>query len=160
MPNKTEVALELLQSCSGACIASNADGKPEASYVPFIWMNERIYILISELAGHTQNLKNTPYCSLLLLKNQDADTEADSFARPRMSLKTSAEFIGKENELWTQAIEELITRHGKTAEVLASLPDFHLVALQVKSGTLIEGFGKAFRFQGSDFNKAKGLTGR
>lgn len=160
MPNKTESAIELLQTCPGACIASSADGKPEASYVPFIWMDQRIYILISELAGHTQNLKNKPSCSVLLLKEQDADTGADSFARTRMSLETSAEFIKRESDFWPQAIEELVARHGKTAEVLSNLPDFHLVALQIESGTLIEGFGKAFRFQGSEFSKAKGLTGK
>lgn len=160
MPSKAKIATHLLQTCSGACIASSAKGKPEASYVPFIWLHDRIYILISELAGHTKNLRSTPSCSLLLLHEQTLDAATDPFARTRMSLETSAEFIERDSDTWSQAMSDLITRHGETAKVLANLPDFHLVTLKIISGTVIEGFGKAFAFKGTDFDQARGLSGK
>lgn len=166
MPNKSDAAQTLLQTCSGASIASVCEGKTEASYAPFIWLDGKLYLLISELASHTNNLRSTPACSLLLLDepNPNAsspkDSDPDPFARTRMTLETEVEFVQRDQELWNRAIDAFVQRHGETARLLASLPDFNLVSLTIISGTLIEGFGKAFVFTGADFDQARGVSGK
>ena len=163
MPNKTKIALELLQSRPGACIASNADGEPEASYAPFIWMNDTLYLLISELASHTKNLRCSRPCSLLLLEEAPTSLSLekyDPFARTRMTLEAEATFIARDTGTWEQAIDAFSQRHGETAQLLSGLPDFNLVALSIISGSLIEGFGKAFEFKGTHFDQSQAVSGR
>lgn len=164
MPNKKETALSLLQQCSGASIASISEGKAEASYAPFIWMDDKLYLLISELASHTENLRSSRSCSVLLLEedtlSSPSRTQHDRFARTRMTLETEATFIPRDNKIWDQALKAFSERHGKTAQLLAELPDFHLVALNISSGSLVEGFGQAFSFKGTHFEKARGVSRR
>ena len=38
----------------------DADGKPESSYAPYVWIEKAAYLYLSELARHTTNLKIKP----------------------------------------------------------------------------------------------------
>ena len=44
----------------------NQQGEPDASYAPYLWVNDQFYLLLSELASHTQNLRQHPQVGLLV----------------------------------------------------------------------------------------------
>ena len=48
----------------------DADGKPEASYAPCVWVEDACYLYLSELARHTFNLTANPAISLLLIESE------------------------------------------------------------------------------------------
>ena len=138
----------LLQSCSTLQLATlSPDNQPEASYAPYIYVDGRYYIFVSELASHTQNILHDPNVSLMLI-----ESEADArnlFARKRFSAQCLAIEISREADSYVSLLDQLEQRFGSTIGMLRTLPDFHLFELQPQQGRLVIGFGKAFELDAS-----------
>lgn len=138
--------------------SSDADGIPEASHAPFV-MDEQgqIYILISELAKHTHNLRVNAVASLLLLEPENKANNV--FALRRLQFECRAEFIEEGEEL-QEALVLLTGRFGKFIDTLSSLGDFRIVRLTPDSGKFVRGFAQTFHLSGQglleiDMYKAK-----
>lgn len=131
-------------------ILSTADinGSPNASYAPH-WINEagEIYIFVSQLATHTQNLLRNAQVSLLFI--QDEEDSRNRFARQRLTLKCGVEAVQREDSRWTETLDRMQRKHGSMMELLRSLPDFQLFCFHVESGDYVAGFGKAYRVSGN-----------
>jgi len=129
---------QLLESCDALFLATIDDSEtPMASFAP-CWRDSRgyFYVMLSDLAEHTGNLRNRPAASCLVLgPNSD-----DAFSRPRVTLKLNAEFLQRSDPDYQPALDGLTHRHGETMEILRDLADFHLIRLKPVSGTLIGGF--------------------
>lgn len=128
----------LLKSCDAIFLATtDSNNTPMASYAP-CWRDETgfLYVMLSDLAEHTANLRSNTDASCLVL-GASAD---DAFARPRVTLKLTAEFLKSDNESYQSAIDGLTQKHGETMEILQQLSDFHLIRLKPVSGTLVGGF--------------------
>ncbi len=152
--------IETLLSQTGSLALSTlqTDGSPDISYTPYIKRDERLYIFISQLASHTQNLKQDPRCSALII--EDEASAKNLFARRRLILRTRAEFLDRRDPSWPDVMREFEAQRGKTLSLLKSLPDFHLVALTISGGNYVQGFGQAFAFEGCDFDSARQLEGK
>lgn len=125
------------------------DGTPSASYAPHLVNSDgSIWIFVSELAAHTQNLKQNPRASLLFIQNEQ-DTK-NLFARQRLSLRCSVEEIPRSSEAADDILSAMQDKHGQMLELLRTLPDFHLFRFDIKSGDYVAGFGKAFRISGNE----------
>ncbi|KZX82295.1 hypothetical protein A3715_00650 [Oleiphilus sp. HI0009] len=144
------------QSCMLATLDQNK--QPDASTTPYILENKKLYIFISELAAHTQNLKQTAKCSLML--TQDETDTKNIFARKRLIFKGDAQFIDRSSSTFNTVMPIFEQQRGKTVSLLKSLNDFHLVEIKPKSGTYVEGFGAAYRFEEMEFENAKQETGK
>lgn len=134
--------------------SQNAEGVLETSVTPFILLQDRFYIFVSELAQHTQNLlwlsQQSPekrHNISGLLVADESETE-QLFARERLSFQFSVQRIEQDNELYNQALQLFSQQFGEVVEVLKGLPDFHLFALNSESGGYVRGFGQAFAFNG------------
>ena len=124
-------------------------GAPDASYTPFTMDdNGNILIFVSELAQHTQNLIDSPAISLLWIA--DEEHSRNLFARQRLTLQCDARELLRDTAQWDTALTRLQHVHGKTIEVLRSLPDFHLYTLKAHHGNYVRGFAKAFTSQGDE----------
>ena len=124
-------------------------GAPDASYTPFTMDdNGNILIFVSELAQHTQNLIDSPAISLLWIA--DEEHSRNLFARQRLTLQCDASELLRDTAQWDTALTRLQDVHGKTIEVLRSLPDFHLFTLEAHHGNYVRGFAKAFTSQGDE----------
>ena len=143
---------EFIAGFKSVLIAStSANNTPEASYAPYVELDGKYYIFISELAVHTQNLLQTKTCSLLFIENE-ADTP-NLFARKRVSLHCTAEALALDAASSEVILALFHERFGKFMQLLQTLPDFHLFCLTPSSGNYVAGFGKAYSLSGSDLSQ-------
>lgn len=125
------------------------DGHPNASYAPhFVGDEGEIFIFVSQLAVHTQNLQQNPKASLLFIQSEEKSRNL--FARLRLTLDCIAEPIPRDGDLWLSVINGMQEKHGNMIELLRSLPDFQLFRFVIQSGDFVAGFGKAYRVTGSE----------
>ena len=122
-------------------------GEPNASYAPAaIDENCNFYIYVSALARHSANLKATGKASLMII--EDESTAATLFARKRLTLEVKVSVIKRESVKWNTAFAILEKKFKKKVGMLKNLIDFDLLLLKPSEGTLVYGFGKAFRIYG------------
>jgi len=136
------LARELLRASPQGSLAtlSPETGWPAASLVTVATLPAGDpLILISSLSWHTQALRADPRCGLLLGKLG----KGDPLAHPRISLRTSAQFLDRESELGQLARRRFLGRHHKAA-LYADFGDFSFVRLRIDSAALNGGFGKAY----------------
>lgn len=122
------------------------DGTPFASYAPFAADENSLYVLLSDIATHGENLAVNPRASVLII--EDEDRAGELFARLRVSYQVIAEELQVEAPDWHRAIELLAGRHGERPRKLAQLADFHLFRLRPTKGRYVKGFGKAYSLDG------------
>ena len=154
--SKIETMLDSYQGCYLATVT--ASGSPEASATPYLLHNEKVYILVSELASHTQNLRSNALCSVII--GDDEAKTGNIFARRRLIFEGSAQFISRESGQFETTLNEFEKARGATVGLLKRLPDFHLVEISPSGGSYIEGFGAAYSFSGLNFSEAQQQTGR
>jgi hypothetical protein len=124
------------------------DGFPHISYAPFVRLEDGYYILISEVAEHTQNLLANKNLSFMLL--EDEQNSEQIFARHRLTYKANAEVMARESESWSQAISALEARFGQIVTNLSGLSDFRLFRIEPLTGRYVKGFGQAYSVNGND----------
>lgn len=122
-------------------------GEPNASYAPAaIDENCNFYIYVSAMARHSANLKASGKASLMII--EDESTAATLFARKRLTLEVKVSVIKRESVKWNTAFAILENKFKKKVGMLKNLIDFDLFLLKPSEGTLVYGFGKAFRVYG------------
>ena len=123
-------------------------GKPHTSYAPFAFSERGYYILVSDLAKHGQNLKQSRSVSIMMI--EDESEARTVFARRRLSFDTEAVLIERDSEQWAQGIQLLTDRLGEMATDLSQLGDFNLYRLNPVMGRYVKGFAQAFDVTGED----------
>lgn len=142
---------ELISKLGSLQLATQNDHQEiNISYTPFICIEDEttlfLYIFVSELAQHTQNLKNESKLSILLI--EDEAKSKNIFARKRLSLQCDSNCIARDSKNFVDVIARFKLKHGNTVDLLASLPDFHLYQLGALSGSYVHGFGNAHKVSG------------
>lgn len=132
--------LKAKQSLMLAVVGEN--GVPIASYSPFVEHDNSLFILVSELAHHTQALQLAKSASVLII-DDEADCET-VYARRRLQYEMGVEQIPRNTEVWTTVSDALHSRHGEIVAQLIQLGDFHMFRLSPKSGRFVKGFGRAY----------------
>jgi len=128
------------KTCQLATVDEN--GKPNVSYAPFVCTDEGYYILISEMAQHTQNVLFNHHVSLMIIEDE---SKAESlYARTRLTFDTNAGLVSRETEEWADVISLMEQQFGETVETLVQLTDFHLIHLKPEQGLFIKGYGQAY----------------
>lgn len=131
----------------------DADGKPEASYAPCVWVEDACYLYLSELARHTFNLTANPAISLLLI-----ESEAESknlFARRRIILQGKVEKIARKTDRFLTIMSEFKKQFGDFIDVIEPLQDFHLFQIVPQSGRFIRGFAQAYELTGAGLKQIR-----
>jgi len=136
------LARKLLQEAHHAAIATldPETGHPLASRVGLATDDDGTpLILVSALSSHTGALMNDPRCSLLV----GEPGKGDPLAHPRLSIICNARRIPRDSAEHAR-LAQLYLAHNPKAELYLSLPDFNFFRLEVESGSLNAGFGKAY----------------
>jgi heme utilization protein HutZ len=126
----------------------DANGRPNISYAPFIHDADGYYVLISEMARHTQNIFANPVASLMMI--EDELNANNLYARTRLTFDVHVQIVSRETDKWSEIIPLMIERLGNTAELLAQLGDFHLIQLKAEEGLFVKGFGQAYKVSSDD----------
>ncbi|MEL6555282.1 MAG: pyridoxamine 5'-phosphate oxidase family protein [Cyanobacteria bacterium J06621_11] len=120
------------------------NGQPQASYAPCVIDTERnIYIFVSGLSAHTQNLHTTGQASALFV--EDESKTKQMFARKRLSYSCNARLIERESDHWNAIAQQFTERFGNIVEIMVGLPDFRIFQLCPHSGQFVMGFGAAYK---------------
>ncbi len=145
-----------IQKFQSAIIGTaNGEGIPNASYTPFIIDEfKNIYIYISGLSTHTQNLVVNPHASVMLIEDEDKTEQI--FARHRLTFECTATLIERDSDIWQEIMNSFHARFGEIMEVLSGLQDFRMFKLTPKEGRFVIGFGAAYFISGDNLNQLKG----
>jgi len=145
-----EALRALRADCRSAVLATTGeDGAPEASYAPFADDGARagaMLVLVSGLARHTAHLVRSGRASAMLI--EDESSAAQIFGRRRAAFACRVEVIARDTDGWVAGVAALEARHGSVVTMLRDLKDFQLLRLVPESGTLVLGFGRAWRLSG------------
>lgn len=147
------------QKFQSVMLATVSDqGIPHASYAPFA-MDEakNLYILASELAIHTQDLRTTAKASVLFI--EDERDSPKIFARTRLTLDCTVTEIARDTSEWTARVNQLQDRQGDIVGMIRQLTDFHLLQLHPSGGRFVSSFGKIFDI-GEDLQTLTPVGGR
>lgn len=130
----------------------NEAAEPQASYAPCVIDEARnIYVFVSGLSAHTQNLTTTGKASALFV--EDEAKTPQMFARKRLSYRCTASLLERESEHWRAIAQQFESRFGNIIEVMTGLPDFRIFQLRPQSGRFVVGFGAAYDVDPSDLSK-------
>lgn len=127
----------------------NADGVPDASYAPFVRIDDNaFYVNLSALAAHTANLVSTPRASVLFLQPEDDSKQL--FARKRLSFDVDAEIVGRDSSRWAQVMDLFAVKFGDVIDLIRPLQDFELFRLVPRSAVYVRGFAQAYPINGPE----------
>lgn len=130
----------------------NEEGMPNGSYTPFIMdESKNIYIYVSGLSTHTQNLNVNPRASVLLIEDEAQTPQI--FARRRLNYDCTATLIERETDEWKSIVDKFEVRFGEIIEMLRGLADFRIFKLTPHSGRFVIGFGQAYHISGDNLDK-------
>lgn len=121
-------------------IISSLDKENNAriSYSPFVYMNNNLYIYISKVAEHYNNILNNGNISVMIIEDEkDAKV---TFARNRVSFSGKATRIEDNEEIF----EEFSKKQGENIMNMLRKMDFNIFEIVIENGRYVEGFGKAF----------------
>ena len=130
----------------------SAAGQPQASYAPFV-KDEigNLYIFVSGLSAHTQNLTATGKVSALFVEDEAQTPQI--FARKRLSYNCTATLVARDSEHWQTLAQQFENRFGNIIEVMKGLADFRIFQLQPQSGRFVLGFGAAYDVDPNDLSQ-------
>jgi putative heme iron utilization protein len=135
----------------------NKQGIPNASYAPFLMDDDKnIYIYVSGLATHTQNIQNHPFVSVLFIDDEIKTKQI--FARRRLNFDCTANLLERETEQWQEIVDKFQVRFGELISTLRSLPDFRILQLTPNSGRFVIGFGAAYNISNDNINQLVQIT--
>lgn len=125
----------------------DGEGRPQASYAPFVLRDGDLYVFLSELAAHTANLRLNAETSAMVLRDEGRCD--DIYARPRLLLRCRAHEVDRGDPSWKPVLDLMEARLGQTASTLRQLRDFRLFRLSALSGQVVSGFARARELQGA-----------
>jgi heme iron utilization protein len=132
-------------------------GVPNASYAPFIMdESKNIYIYVSGLSTHTQNLQAVPKVSVLFIEEESQTKQI--FARRRLNFDCEATLVERETQSWNQTVDSFESRFGEIISVLRDLPDFRIFQLKPATGRFVIGFGAAYEVDPNNFSSLIHIT--
>ncbi|MEM9925096.1 MAG: pyridoxamine 5'-phosphate oxidase family protein [Cyanobacteria bacterium P01_D01_bin.50] len=155
--NKLEKATveyqEFIQNFQSIIISTiNNEGVPNGSYAPFVIdESKNIYIYVSGLSIHTQNLNVNPCVSVLFIEDEAKTPQI--FARRRLNYDCNATLVERETNEWNDIVEKFQGRFGEIIEMLRGLADFRIFKLTPYSGRFVIGFGAIYHISGDNLDK-------
>lgn len=127
-------------------------GLPFSSYAPFVYVNHRTYIFISNVAKHAQNLQKTPKASLLFI--EDESKAQQIFARRRISLQATSTMISRDDNIFIEVMDVFKEKFSQEmVSMLMGMQDFNLYELSTDYGEATFGFGEAYNIGGDNMEK-------
>ncbi len=149
--------LDLRQQADSAQLATlDADSLPEASHAPVVWLEDGVYLFLSDLAAHARNLRNNPALGLVLV---DASGK-NPFARRRIGLQCRTELVPRDDPRFASVMAIFQHRFGGVMELLEPLADFNLFRARIERGSFVRGFGQAFVFEGGNPDRLEAVDPR
>ncbi|MBW4258570.1 pyridoxamine 5'-phosphate oxidase family protein [Methanobacterium sp. YSL] len=118
-------------------------GKPYTSYAPFGVYQGDYYVIVANMAKHTQYLRKRPTAGLLWI--EDESVAKSVFFRKRLYLETKVTLDIEDPKV----IHMMIERFGDAIKTFLVM-DFTLIKFEAIQGQLVLGPGEAFDVNGRE----------
>ncbi len=149
MPKNVDEFVNEFQSLNISTIDNQSN--PFSSYAPFIKIDHKYYVYISQMAKHTQNLQANNKCSLFFI--EDENTCKNVFARKRVMIQSEAKTLEQDSKNEETILEQFKVKFGdEMISMLKKMNDFHVFEFTPFYGEAVFGFGKAYNLGGENFN--------
>lgn len=123
----------------------DAEGKPLASYSPHVELDGSVYLYLSHLAKHKENILTNNFVSVYFIEDeQDAKMIA---VRERLTYEGQGREV-TDKKLGEKIKAMFIEKHGKVYESLPSMHGFSLIEVKLGLGRYVFGFGNAYEIDG------------
>ncbi len=127
-------------------------GLPFSSYAPFVYVDHRTYIFISDVARHAQNLQRTSNASLLFIEDESKTEQI--FARRRISLQATSTMINRDETTFDRVMDAFKQKFSQEIlSMLIGMQDFNLYELCTDYGEATFGFGEAYNIGGEQMEE-------
>jgi len=135
---EVEVEIQaLLEDYQQAAMGTHRGAYPEVSKVTPVVENGTIYLLLSDLSRHTDNIRKNPIVTLYFADRNKKRTQMNN---PRLTLYGTLERIEKTAE----ALKKFDKR-DKGASMYGQFGDFNIWRFVEDDRMYIAGFGKAYK---------------
>jgi len=149
---------ELLEPFQTAVLGTlGSNDYPFSSYAPFYYDGEVVYVFLSNIATHAQNMQAVPKASAFFI--EDESTSENMFKRKRISLQCDVSIIARDDDDFEGIMQMFIAKQGSTLTMLLGMADFNLYALTPIYGEATFGFGEAYNIGGEKVNQLIPRTG-
>ena len=149
---------ELLEPFQTAVLGTlGSNDYPFSSYAPFYYDGEVVYVFLSNIATHAQNMQTVPKASAFFI--EDESISENMFKRKRISLQCDVRAIARDDETFEDIMQMFIEKQGSTLSMLMGMSDFNLYALTPIYGEATFGFGEAYNIGGEKMNQLVARTG-
>lgn len=134
---------ELIARMKSVILATvDAEGNPSSSYVPYVMIDNKMYVLVSFMARHTKNLKDVKKVSVMFIEDESETKQI--YARERLTIDATTNHIERGTEMWDKAVAGLTEVHGKILDILIGMEDFIMIEIVPVKGAYVNGFGSAY----------------
>jgi len=134
------------------------NGLPFSSYAPFVHVNHKFYIFISNVAKHAQNLQRIPKASLFFIEDESKTEQI--FARKRISLQATSVMVSKEDKTFNTVMDVFKEKFSEDmVTMLMGMQDFNLYEFSTDYGEATFGFGEAYNIGGEYMEELVARTG-
>lgn len=147
--------VSLIRTQFVAALGTLRMGAPEVSMVLYLPAHDlsALYIHISGLAHHTQNIKREPRVSLMIMERALDATAPQQV--PRISIQGEARPLREDAEGYAEIRQAYIARFPES-EMMFSLGDFGLYKVEPVSARFVAGFAQAHQLTAADLVEAAG----
>lgn len=133
---------QLLETQTNAALGTLHQGEPFVSMVPFALLpgGAAFVIHVSGLASHTQDMRESPKVSLMIMATPTPDIPPQ--ALPRATVQGEARPLAQTDPAHAAAKAAYLARFPQSVPMFA-LPDFALFVIEPKTIRLVAGFAQA-----------------
>ena len=135
----------ILQGKYQQCVLGTLDqnGYPYLSKTLPLYFEKKIYLLLSDLSDHTENIKINKKVSVYFAQEE---IHKEKLNNPRLTLSGSIQKLklNKNDELFRKLLKNY-TLIEKSAKMWGEFLDFNFYEFKIKNSIYVKGFGKAYK---------------
>ena len=136
---------DILQGKYQQCVLGTVDqnGYPYLSKVIPLYYKKKLFLLLSDLSDHTENLKINKKVSIYFAQEE---IHKEKLNNPRLTLLGTIEKIklNKNDDLFRKLLKNYILIE-KSAKMWGEFLDFNFYEFNIKNSLYVKGFGKAYK---------------
>ena len=136
---------DILQGKYQQCVLGTLDqsGYPYLSKTLPLYYKKKLFLLLSDLSDHTENLKINKKVSIYFAQEE---IHKEKLNNPRLTLLGSIEKLklNKSDEFFRKLLKNYILIE-KSAKMWGEFLDFNFYEFNIKDSLYVKGFGKAYK---------------
>ena len=136
---------DILKGKYQQCVLGTLDqnGYPYLSKTLPLYYEKKIYLLLSDLSDHTENLKNNKKVSIYFALEE---THKERLNNPRLTLLGLIKKLklNKNDELFVKLLKKYAVIE-KSAKMWGKFLDFNFYEFKIQNSIYVKGFGKAYK---------------